>query len=132
MPQRAKVKETSIRALVVDDDPHTRRLIIRTLGTIGIRDTVEAGTGTQAVKAAQQGVFDVVLLDWNMPELSGLDVLRLIRGSDRPSRVIMVTAETDKARILEAMESGVDDYLIKPFKPDQLVKKVKRVVPGAG
>lgn len=93
---------------------------------------MEAGTGTQAVKAAKQGVFDVVLLDWNMPELSGIDVLRLIRGSDRPSRVIMVTAETDKARILEAMKSGVDDYLIKPFKPDQLLKKVRRVVPGAG
>ena len=75
---------------------------------------------------------DVVVLDWNMPELSGIDVLLLIRGSDRPTRVIMVTAENDKARITEAMESGVDDYLIKPFKPDQLVKKVRRVVPDAG
>ena len=50
MQQGARVKETNIRALIVDDDPHTRRLIIRTLGTLGIRNTVEAGTGTQAVK----------------------------------------------------------------------------------
>ena len=117
-----------MRALVVDDSMTIRRIVIKALGMVGINDATEAGDGLEAVKAVQSGQFDLILLDWNMPKLSGIEALRAIRQAGNKTPVIMVTTEAEKSRVIEAIKTGANDYLIKPFSPDQLAAKVKNVV----
>jgi two-component system chemotaxis response regulator CheY len=105
-----------------------RRIVIKALGIVGITDATEAGDGVQALEALKHGEYDLVLLDWNMPRMSGIDTLRTIRQSGKKVPVIMVTTEAEKARVIEAIKTGANDYLIKPFSPDQLADKVKNVV----
>jgi two-component system chemotaxis response regulator CheY len=119
-----------MKALVVDDSMTIRRIVIKALAMVGINETVEAGDGTEAVAAVETQDFDVILLDWNMPKLSGIDTLRAIRKAGKTTPVIMVTTEAEKSRVIEAIKSGANDYLIKPFAPDQLAAKVKHVVPA--
>ncbi len=73
----------------------------------------------------------MILLDWNMPKMSGIDALRAIRQSGNKTPVIMVTTEAEKLRVIEAIKTGANDYLIKPFSPDQLAAKVKNLVGAA-
>ncbi len=120
-----------MKALVVDDSMTIRRIVIKALGLVGITETVEAGDGLEAVKALQAGGFDLILLDWNMPKMSGIDALRAIRQSGNKTPVIMVTTEAEKQRVIEAIKTGANDYLIKPFSPDQLAAKVKNLVGAA-
>ncbi len=117
-----------MKALVVDDSMTIRRIVIKALGIAGIADTTEAGDGVEAVDATKADKFDVILLDWNMPKMSGIDTLRAIRQAGDKTPVIMVTTEAEKSRVIEAIKSGANDYLIKPFSPDQLAEKVKGVV----
>ncbi|MBN2448717.1 MAG: response regulator [Phycisphaerae bacterium] len=120
-----------MKALVVDDSMTIRRIVIKALGMVGIQDTVEAADGTEALSAVNEQDFDVILLDWNMPKLTGIDTLRSIRKAGKTVPVIMVTTEAEKSRVIEAIKAGANDYLIKPFAPDQLAAKVKNAVPAA-
>jgi len=120
-----------MKALVVDDSMTIRRIVIKALGLVGINETVEAGDGLEAIKALQAGGFDLILLDWNMPKMSGIDALRAIRQAGNKTPVIMVTTEAEKLRVIEAIKTGANDYLIKPFSPDQLAAKVKNLVGAA-
>ncbi len=121
-----------MKALVVDDSMTIRRIVIKALGIVGITDATEAGDGAEALSAINQGDdFDLILLDWNMPKMSGIETLRAIRQAGRKTPVIMVTTEAEKSRVIEAIKTGANDYLIKPFSPDQLAAKVKNVIPAA-
>jgi len=120
-----------MRALVVDDSLTIRRIVIKALGLAGINETAEAGDGTEALNVASQGDFDLVLLDWNMPKMSGIDTLKALRRAGRKTPVIMVTTEAEKSRVIEAIKCGANDYLIKPFTPDQLAAKVRNVLGAA-
>ncbi len=117
-----------MKALVVDDSLTIRRIVIKALGIVGITDATEAGDGMEAVKAATTTDFDLILLDWNMPKMSGIDALRALRQAGKKTPVIMVTTEAEKSRVIEAIKTGANDYLIKPFSPDQLAAKVKGVI----
>ena len=117
-----------MKALVVDDSMTIRRIVIKALHIVGIDDTAEASDGDEAVAAVQSEEFDVILLDWNMPKMSGIDALRQLRHSGNATPVIMVTTEAEKSRVIEAIKAGANDYLIKPFSPDQLAEKVKALV----
>lgn len=117
-----------MRALVVDDSMTIRRIIIKALGIVGITDTTEAADGVEAIQALSQGEFDLVLLDWNMPRMTGIETLKNLRQSGKKTPVIMVTTEAEKSRVIEAIKTGANDYLIKPFSPDQLAAKVKNVL----
>lgn len=117
-----------MKALVVDDSLTIRRIVIKALGIVGISDATEAADGQEALDAATQTDFDLILLDWNMPKMSGIEALRAIRQADKKTPVIMVTTEAEKSRVIEAIKSGANDYLIKPFSPDQLAAKVKTVL----
>jgi len=121
-----------MKALVVDDSMTIRRIVIKALGMAGISDTTEAGDGVEAVKATQADQFDLILLDWNMPNMTGIETLNALRKAGDATPVIMVTTEAEKSRVIEAIKSGANDYLIKPFSPDQLAQKVKGVVGAAG
>lgn len=119
-----------MKALVVDDSMTIRRIVIKALGIAGINDTTEAADGMEALGATASDTFDVILLDWNMPKLSGIDTLKALREKGDKTPVIMVTTEAEKSRVIEAIKTGANDYLIKPFSPDQLAAKVKGVMPA--
>lgn len=121
-----------MKALVVDDSLTLRRIVIKALGMAGISQAAEAADGAEALAALEQGQFDVVLLDWNMPKMTGIDALRALRQAGKKVPVIMVTTEADKPRVIEAIKSGANGYLIKPFSPQQLAEKVRAVVPAGG
>jgi two-component system chemotaxis response regulator CheY len=103
-----------------------RKIILRSLQAVGVTDITEASDGTEAVAQFAPGKFDMVLTDWNMPGMTGLEVLKAIRAQDTEIPVIMVTTEAEKSRVLEAIQAGVTDYLVKPFTPDTLREKLEK------
>jgi len=113
-------------ALVVEDDPRTSEIIQRYLERGGFTVTT-ATTGTQAIARARSDMPDVVLLDVMIPEVDGIEVCRLLRaGSD--VAIIMVTARTQEADVLEALGCGADDYVAKPFRGRELSARVRAVL----
>ena len=120
-----------MKALVVDDSMTIRRIVIKALSIVGITDATEAGDGIDAISALKESPFDLILLDWNMPRMNGIETLRAVRQSGNKVPVIMVTTEAEKSRVIEAIKNGANDYLIKPFSPDQLAAKVKNVLGAA-
>ena len=116
----------SANVLVADDSGTMRKIIIRSLNQLGVDRVVEAADGGQAVAAFKPGAFHLVLTDWNMPEKSGLDVAREIRAQDNQVRIIMITTEADRGRVVEAISAGVTDYLIKPFTAEALREKLEK------
>lgn len=119
-----------MKALVVDDSMTIRKIVIKALSSIGITDVAEAGDGEECVKSVAAAEFDIVLLDWNMPKMTGIEALRNIREAGKKVPIIMVTTEAEKSRVIEAIKTGANEYLIKPFSPEQLAAKVKNVIPA--
>jgi two-component system chemotaxis response regulator CheY len=114
----------SLRILVADDDR-----LMRTLVAVCLRDIAEvrqAGDGAEALSALARSGVDLLLLDWDMPAPDGLAVLKLVRARGFRVPVIMVTAAAEKSRVLEAIQAGASDYLIKPFEPATLREKVEK------
>jgi two-component system chemotaxis response regulator CheY len=118
-----------MKVLVADDSSTMRKIILRSLQAVGIQDAVEAADGAEAFTIFQQQAFDLVLTDWNMPVKSGLDLIRDIRATGSTVPVIMVTTEAEKQRVLDAIQAGVSDYLVKPFTADTLREKLCRFAP---
>lgn len=119
-----------MRVLVVDDSGVMRKIIIRALNSCGVKAIVEAADGKEAWGLFQTDSFDMVLTDWNMPIMSGLELLKAIRGTGADLPVIMVTTEGEKGKVVEAIQAGVTDYLCKPFEQDDLQDKLDRYVPA--
>ncbi len=116
----------SARVLVADDSSTMRKIIIRSLQAVGIPSAVEAADGAEAVAVFKPGHFDLVLTDWNMPGKSGLDVVKEIRAKDPKVPIIMITTEAEKGRVVQAIQAGVSDYLVKPFTPETLREKLEK------
>jgi two-component system chemotaxis response regulator CheY len=110
-----------MHVLVADDSGVIRKIIVRALNSLGVKDVVEAADGDEAIAKFGSASFDLVLTDWNMPGKSGLDVLKAIP-------VIMVTTEAEKSRVMEAIQAGVSDYLTKPFEAADLQAKIDKFV----
>ncbi len=107
-----------------------RRIIIRSLEAIGVSGAAEAGDGHEGLAKFQAGKFDLVLTDWNMPGKTGPELARDIRQTGSTVPIIMITTEAERARVVEAIQAGVSDYLIKPFQADALREKLNRFVPN--
>jgi two-component system chemotaxis response regulator CheY len=126
MPANLKMK-----ILVVDDFATMRRIITNVLRQIGFENIVEAEDGTKALQVLEQEAIDFVVTDWNMPEMSGLDLLKAIRSrgekSDLP--VLMVTAEALQENIVAAARAGVNNYIVKPFDAKTLSEKINKIFP---
>jgi two-component system chemotaxis response regulator CheY len=116
----------STRCLVADDSSTMRKIILRSLNAVGVTEITEAGDGEEAIKAFSEGTFDLVLTDWNMPGKSGLEVIQAIRAVNTKVPILMVTTEAEKSRVLEAIQAGVSDYLVKPFTADTLREKLAK------
>ena len=114
------------RVLVADDSSTMRKIILRSLNVVGDALAVEAADGQEAIDKFKPGDYDLVLTDWNMPKKTGLDVITEIRAMDHKVPIIMVTTEAEKSRVLEAVQAGVSDYLVKPFTADMLKEKLAK------
>ncbi|MCD6118441.1 response regulator [bacterium] len=121
-----------MKALIVDDSAVMRKIVINAIAQMGITDVGHAADGQEAVKEALSGNYDLVLLDWNMPNMLGIDALKVIRAKGITTPVIMVTTEAEKSRILEAIKSGANNYVVKPFQPEHLIGKIKDTLAKAG
>lgn len=118
-----------MRAIVVDDSRVGRKVLINILHQhCGFEDVEEASNGFDAVNVLSSEKFDLVLLDWNMPKMSGIEVLRRLRALGKKTPVIMVTSERERARVVEAIASGANDYVMKPVKLEILVSRVQRTL----
>jgi len=115
-----------MKILLVDDSNTMRRIQRNTLAGLGFNDVDEAEDGADAVAKVQAGNYDLVLMDWNMPNMTGIEALKAIRANAQTAAVpvIMVTSESEKTRILEAIQSGATNYIVKPFTPDVLREKL--------
>ena len=118
-----------MKVLLVDDSGTMRTIQHRCLNKLGISDIVEAEDGRQALDIFNQGSFDVVLTDWNMPNMTGIELLRAIRANAQLAHlpVLMITAEAKKENIIEAAQAGASGYIVKPFTAVTLSEKMTKI-----
>lgn len=116
----------STRVLVADDSSTMRKIILRSLQAVGVNDTTEAADGAEAVSLFKPGEYEMVLTDWNMPGKTGLEVVEEIRQQDANVPIIMITTEAEKGRVMQAIQAGVSDYLVKPFTAETLREKLEK------
>ena len=116
-----------MRILIVDDSPVMRSLIKRLLASMGLTEVTDAPDGAQALQAVAANPFDLILMDWRMPVLSGLDTLKRLKANPDFCQipVVMVTSESQKAMILEAIQAGAANYIVKPFNESILKEKLQ-------
>jgi two-component system, chemotaxis family, chemotaxis protein CheY len=127
--QTTTAEKPSMRALIVDDSRPIRRIEAEILKELGF-ETSDACDGKQALERLQSAPLpDVVLVDWNMPEMDGLEFIKAVRSESLYSGlvVLMVTTETETDQMLRALSAGADEYLMKPFQKEGLVEKLRLV-----
>ncbi|VAX13760.1 Chemotaxis regulator - transmits chemoreceptor signals to flagellar motor components CheY [hydrothermal vent metagenome] len=121
--------DKNIKILIVDDFSTMRRIIKNLLRDLGFTNTEEADDGTTALPMLQSGKFELLVTDWNMPGMQGIDLLRHVRADEKLSSmpVLMVTAEQKKEQIIEAAKAGVNGYIVKPFTAQTLKEKLEKI-----
>ena len=126
--------DKNIRILIVDDFSTMRRIVKNLLNDLGFTNTAEADDGTTALVELGRGRFDLVITDWNMPGMPGIDLLRAIRANPEMATlpVLMVTAEAKREQIIEAAQAGVNGYVIKPFTAATLGDKLNKIFERIG
>lgn len=115
-----------MRALIVDDSRAMRALVGKMVGDLGI-ETIYAAHGREALQQLESaGTPDVALVDWNMPEMNGLELVQVLRADARWAElpIVMVTTETEMSQVMRALEAGANEYIMKPFTPDILRDKL--------
>ena len=126
--------DKSMKILVVDDFSTMRRIIKNLLKDLGFSNIQEADDGSTALPMLQQGDFDFVVTDWNMPGMQGIDLLKNIRADDSLKHlpVLMVTAEAKKEQIIAAAQAGVNGYVVNPFTAATLKEKLDKIFERLG
>jgi CheY-like chemotaxis protein len=130
-PKSLELHLARAKVLVVDDQAHMRKLIGTMLKGAGIRFIQEAGNGVEALQRLAEAIPDVVLLDWDMPTMDGLEFLRKVRSSEENIAdipIIMLTAHGERWRVIEAARLGVHEYLVKPVSIKSLVERIGAVL----
>lgn len=118
-----------MKILVVDDFATMRRIIKNLLRDLGFNNVDEADDGLTALPMLQNGDYDFLVTDWNMPGMQGIDLLKAVRADERLSSmpVLLVTAEAKKEQIVEAATAGVNGYVVKPFTAGTLKEKIEKI-----
>jgi len=123
-----------MKMLVVDDFSTMRRIVKNILKQLGYENIDEAEDGVQAYSKLKDGSFGFVISDWNMPNMDGLELLRKVRSDpelkDMP--FLMVTAEAEKDKVIEAIKAGVNNYIVKPFTAEVLKEKMDKIFEKLG
>lgn len=120
-----------MRILVVDDQSSIRTLIKGLLRNVGVTDVVEASNGALALQRLRNSPpFDLMICDWNMPEINGVELVRTVRSDPAlfALRVLMLTSEHSRDSVLKAAALKIQGYVVKPFKPDLLIRSVKEAL----
>jgi two-component system chemotaxis response regulator CheY len=121
--------DSNMRVLIVDDAPKIRWILRYILKRKGFTNVTEAHNGKSALKVLKKEKIDLILCDWNMPVMSGLELLNKVRSDDELKNVpfIMITAEFQKDNIAKAVEAGITDYVMKPFTAKTISEKLQKV-----
>ena len=118
-----------MRALIVDDSKTMRSIIARIVTELGF-EVLEAGNGRLALDQLEDaGAVELCLIDWNMPEMNGIEFIEAVRGRPawNPIKLMMITTASDAAHIQRALEAGANEYLMKPFSKEMIVEKLAMV-----
>lgn len=116
--------------ITVDDSSTMRRIIKNTLQKLGFETILEAGNGVEALEVMSKNKVDMIVTDWNMPEMDGLTFVKAVRAKEeyKDLPILMITTEAAKEDILTALRSGVNNYVVKPFTPETLQEKVFKLL----
>ncbi|MDW8002993.1 MAG: response regulator [Deltaproteobacteria bacterium] len=117
-----------MKVLVVDDFATMRKIIKNILKQIDIETVAEAENGKQALEILRSEKIDLIISDWIMPEMTGIEFLKACKSDENIKKIpfIMVTAEAQKSSVIEAIQSGVDNYIVKPFTPEKLKEAIEK------
>jgi two-component system chemotaxis response regulator CheY len=120
-----------LTVLIVDDFLTMRRIVRKILRDLDFQNIIEAEDGTAALDVLKTTNVDLIVSDWNMPKMTGLELLKEVRGSDKfkDTPFLMVTAEAQKENIVEAVKARVSNYIVKPFTAATLEEKLAKIVP---
>ncbi|WP_167659641.1 MULTISPECIES: chemotaxis response regulator CheY [unclassified Pseudomonas] len=123
-----------MKILIVDDFSTMRRIIKNLLRDLGFTNTIEADDGLTAIPILNSGAIDFLVTDWNMPGMTGIELLRHVRADEklRSLPVLMVTAEAKREQIIEAAQAGVNGYVVKPFTALALKEKIEKIFERIG
>ena len=121
-----------MKILLVDDSRTIRNIQKNVLKQLGHTDVLEAEDGVQALGKFKENTPELVLIDWNMPNMDGITLVRKIRETDKAVPLIMCTTEAEKSRVLEAIKAGVNSYIVKPFTVESLGEKIEQTMAKAG
>jgi two-component system chemotaxis response regulator CheY len=118
-----------MKILIVDDFSTMRRIIKNLLRDLGFNNTAEADDGHSALPMLQTGQFDFLITDWNMPGMTGIELLKTVRADAKVGNlpILMVTAEAKREQIIEAAQAGVNGYVVKPFTAQALKDKIEKI-----
>ena len=117
--------DLNMKVLVVDDFATMRRIVKNVLKQLGFSDILEADDGATALDVIKENKIDLIVSDWNMPKMTGLDLLKTVRENESTKEIpfLMVTAEAQKENVLQAVQAGVSNYIVKPFTADGVDRK---------
>jgi len=121
--------DKNIKILIVDDFSTMRRIIKNLLRDLGYNNVQEADDGNTALPMLKSGKFDFLITDWNMPGMTGIELLKTVRADPELAKlpVLMVTAEQKREQIIEAAQAGVNGYIVKPFTAQTLKEKIEKI-----
>ena len=121
--------EKNLKILVVDDFAATRTMVINQLSKIGCSNTFEAEGGFSALASLKSALFDLVVIDWSVSDMSGLDLLKRIRGDSELKQipVLMTISEDLQGNIITAIKAGLNDYIVRPFEEHKFKQKLEKI-----
>lgn len=115
-----------MRVLIADDSGIIRTIIARVLNSMGVRKITEVNDGAAAWHAYQKQAFGLVITDWHMPRIDGIDLTKLVRETNSDIPILMITVVDTRSQVIQALQAGVSDYLCKPFERDELEDKLEK------
>jgi two-component system chemotaxis response regulator CheY len=120
-----------VKILLVDDSRTIRNIQKSVLMQLGHKDIIEAADGLEALEQYKKESPDLIFIDWNMPNMDGVTLVRKIREIDKSTPLIMCTTQAEKSQVLEAIKAGVNNYVVKPFMTESLAEKITQTMEKA-
>ena len=128
--ESAPFLDLAAKILIVDDVPSARKIVKRLLNKLGFKNIAEAASGINALEIIKAGDINLVISDWHMPEMEGIELVEKLRQQPETKKLpfIMITGTNSSEEVLRAVQGGVDDYVVKPFDSEILSKKIENAL----